>query len=78
MTDWVRRGKRDEIRGPFLESPGNFSNPESCFMFPVVAFKIKFFKKQKFWKWKVELSVNETKLTGLELGTGYYSKGFDF
>ena len=48
MTDWVRRGKRDEIRGPFLESPGNFSNPESFFMFPVVAFKIKFFKKQKF------------------------------
>ena len=48
MTDWVRRGKRDEIRGPFLESPGNFSNPESCFMFPVVAFKIKFFKKQNF------------------------------
>ena len=29
MTDWVRRGKRDEIRGPFLESSGNFSNPES-------------------------------------------------
>ena len=78
MTDWVRRGKGGEIRGPFLESPGNFSNPESCFMFPVVAFKIKFFKKQKFWKWKVKLSVNETKLTGLELGTGYYSKGFDF
>ena len=43
MTDWVRRGKRGEIRGPFLESPGNFSNLESFFMFPVVAFKIKFF-----------------------------------
>ena len=27
---------------------------------------------------KVKLSVNETKLTGLELGTGYYSTGFGF
>ena len=26
---------------PFLESPGNFSGPESCFMFAVFVFKIK-------------------------------------
>ena len=28
-------------QGPFLESPGNFSGPESCFMFSVFVFKIK-------------------------------------
>ena len=28
-------------RGPFLESPDNFSCPKRCFMFAVFAFKIK-------------------------------------
>ena len=28
-------------RGMFLESPGNFSGPESCSVFVVFAFKIK-------------------------------------
>ena len=28
-------------RGPFLESPDNFSGPKSCFMFAVSAFKIR-------------------------------------
>ena len=28
-------------RGWFLESPGNFSGPKSCFIFAVFAFKIK-------------------------------------
>ena len=30
-----------KCRGLFLESPGNFSGPKSCFVFAVVAFKIK-------------------------------------
>ena len=29
------------LRGLFLESPVNFSGPESCFVFAVFAFKIK-------------------------------------
>ena len=43
-------------RGLFLESPGNFSGPESCFVF---AFK---FKVSKMLKLSVN---NEAKLTGL-------------
>ena len=29
------------VRGLFLECPGNFLGPESCFVFVVFAFKIK-------------------------------------
>ena len=49
--------------GLFLESPGNFSGPERCFVLVVFAFKIKvsiMFKNNTR-----TLSVNEAKLTGL-------------
>ena len=38
-------------RGPYLESPGNFSGPESCFMFAVFAIKIKVLIILKMVKW---------------------------
>ena len=31
----------EKCRSLFLESPGNFSGPKSCFVFAEVAFKIK-------------------------------------
>jgi len=37
--------------GPFVERPGNFSVPESCFMFPGFAFKIKASIILKMVKW---------------------------
>ena len=46
-------------RGLFLESPGNFSGPESCFVFAVFAFKV---KVSKILKLSVD---NEAKLTVL-------------
>ena len=50
-------------RGLFLESPGNFSGPERCFVLVVFAFKIEvsIIFKNNTWT----LSVNEAKLTGL-------------
>ena len=42
-------------RGPFLESPDNFSGPKSCFMFPVFAFKIKVSIILKMIKWNYQL-----------------------
>ena len=50
-------------RGLFLESPGNFSGPDRCFVLVVFAFKIKvsiIFKNNT-----IKLSVNEAKVTGL-------------
>ena len=47
----------------FLESPGNFSGPESCFLFAAFTFKFKVSIILKSNKMK--LSVNETKLTFL-------------
>ena len=35
--------KTDQTGDLFLESPGNFSDPESCFVFAGFAFKIKFY-----------------------------------
>ena len=49
--------------GLFLESPGNFYGPESCFLFAPFTFKIKFSIILKSNKMK--LSDNEAKLTGL-------------
>ena len=49
--------------GLFLESPGNFSGQESCFLFAPFTFKIKFSIILKSNKMK--LSDNEAKLTGL-------------
>ena len=46
-------------RGLFLESPGNFSGPESCFVFAVFAFKV---KVSKILKLPVN---NEARLTVL-------------
>ena len=46
--------------GPFLESPGNFSSAESCFVF--------FIQDQSFNNFEnnaMKLYVNEAKLTGL-------------
>ena len=38
----VEKSKRgSQIWGPFLESPDNFSGPESCFGFVMFVFKIK-------------------------------------
>ena len=50
-------------RGLFLESPGNFSGPDKCFVLILFAFKIKvsiIFKNNT-----IKLSVNEATLTGL-------------
>ena len=52
-------------RGLFLESPGNFSGPESCFVFAVFAFKFKLSKILKLIQWNYQLNNNEAKLTGL-------------
>ena len=49
--------------GLFLESPGNFLDPESCFLFAAFIFKINVSIILKSNKMK--LSVNEAKLTGL-------------
>ena len=45
---------------PFLDMPGNFSGPESWFMFAMFAFKL-----QQFAKDTMKLSFNQAKLTGL-------------
>ena len=64
--------------GLFLESPDNFSGPESCFLFAAFAFRINVSIILKINK--VKLSVNEAKLTGLCMGKElcYYSTGLDF
>ena len=64
--------------GLFLESPGNFLGPESCFLFAAFAFRINVSIILKINK--VKLSVNEAKLTGLCMGKElcYYSTGLDF
>ena len=47
MAEWSARRtsairpSSPALQGPFVESPGNFSVPESCFMFPGFAFNIK-------------------------------------
>ena len=51
------------LLGLFLERPGNFSGPESCFVFAAFTFKFKVSIILKSNKMK--LSVNEAKLTGL-------------
>ena len=51
-------------RGLFPESPGNFSGPESCFVFVVFAFKIEVSMILKICN-TMQLLVNEAKLTGL-------------
>ena len=33
--------KKIATRGPFLESPNNFSRPKTCFLFVMCAFNIK-------------------------------------
>ena len=40
----------------FLESPGNFSGPESCLMFAVFAFKIKVSTTLKMIRWNYQLT----------------------
>ena len=50
-------------RGLGLVSPSNCSNPESCFAFTVMAFKIKVSKN-----YTLKLSVNEEKWTDLCAG----------
>ena len=52
--------------GLFLESPGNFLSPESCFLFAAFTFKINVSIILK--SNKIKLSVNEAKLTGLWTG----------
>ena len=52
----TKRGQANEAQGLFLESPGNFSGPERCFVLVVFTFKIKV---------SMKLSVNKKKLTGL-------------
>ena len=53
----------DDPRDLFLESPGNFSGPESWFLFPRLAIKIKVSIILKMVKWNYKLA--KQKLTGL-------------
>ena len=63
------------ISGPFLESPGNFSGRESCFVFVVFAFKIKASIVLKIIEWNYQL----TKQNWLVYGLGtVLLKGLDF
>ena len=50
--------------GLFLESPGNFSCPKSCFMFAVFPLKIEVSKILKMIQWK-GYQFNEVKSTSL-------------
>ena len=51
------------VRGLFLESPANFSGPESCFVFGCVCVQDQSFNN--FENNTMQLLVNEAKLTGL-------------
>ena len=51
------------VWGLFLESPANFSGPESCFVFSCVCVQDQSFNN--FENNTIELLVNEAKLTGL-------------
>ena len=57
--------KKTGSRGPFLENPDNFSGPESCFVFVVLAAKIKVKLLLRMIHNTKKLSVNEGKLTDL-------------
>ena len=57
--------KKTGSRGPFLENPDNFSGPESCFVFVVLAAKIKVRLLLRMIHNTKKLSVNEGKLTDL-------------
>ena len=52
-----------QTRVPFLESPGNVSGPENCFMSAAFAFKIKVSIILKMVQYNSK--INDTKLTGL-------------
>ena len=45
MADWVRRGKRDEIRGPFLV-PVNFRTRKAVLCFPWLHSRSSFLKNK--------------------------------
>ena len=53
----------DDSRDLFLESPGNFSGPESWLLFPRLAIKIKFSIILKMVEWNYKLA--KQKPTGL-------------
>ena len=52
-----------EPSGSLLESPDNFSGPESCFTFVCVSIQDQCFNN--FENYGMKLPVNKTKLTGL-------------
>ena len=53
----------------------NFLGPESCFMFPGLAFKIKVLMILKMIKWNYQLTTKINLFASMELC--YYSTGFD-
>ena len=63
--------------GLFLESPANFSGPESCFVFAVFTFKIKVSKILKLIQWNYQLITKQNWLV-CGLGTALLFKRFGF
>ena len=63
-------------RGSFLESPGNFSCPKSCFMFTVFACKIKVSVIWNMIQWNCQLMKKYWLIVSKKLC--YYSSGFKF
>ena len=57
MADWVRRGKRDEIGGPFLV-PVNFRTRKAVLCFPWLHSRSSFLKNKNFenGKWNCQLT----------------------
>ena len=64
------------IWGPFLESPGTFSGPESYFVFVMFAFKIKVLIILKIIQWNYQFRSKIDWFVGQELCS--YSTGFEF
>ena len=67
-----------EPSGSFLESPNNFSGPESCFIFVCVSIQNQCFNN--FENYGMKLPVYKTKLTGLwvRICATIYPTGFSF
>ena len=75
---WMRKRiiKAQAILRPVLESPDNFSGPETCFVFALFTFKIKVSIILTMIEWNYHSSKQNSLVC--ELGIVHYSTDFDF